>query len=170
MTELLFREHFNRVNYEKTYMYPALFCSFLLCLFSMLFETKLKDKFYTSSLPRLLDSLSKETKVAIVFDRKDLDAYQITDHFFSETLGSVMHRLCKENHLYYLAESQGPVFVMKRLHDISRLKKVYERGLLKQETFEAIMVTVKSAPLPIEKVVNLFLNLTGKVTTGKVTY
>ncbi|MGZ3753770.1 MAG: TonB-dependent receptor [Mucilaginibacter sp.] len=99
------------------------------CLFAQQAQTQkiLKEntinKLYTCSLDKLLDTLSMDYKLNIVFERDSMAKFDVVERFFNEPLKEVIDEVCSRNKLHYWIESDGVIYILENTDDLSRLKK-----------------------------------------------
>ncbi len=82
------------------------------------------DHFYTCSLDKLLDTLSINYHLNIVFERDSISKFDIAEHFFNESLKFVLNKTCSANNLHYWIEADGTIYILQNTDDLARLKQL----------------------------------------------
>ncbi|MCC8426346.1 TonB-dependent receptor [Mucilaginibacter sp. UR6-11] len=82
------------------------------------------SKLFTCSLDLMFDTLSKDYHLNIVFERDSVSRYHVVDHFLNESVKDVLDQVCGRNGLHYWIESDGIIYILKNMDDLSRLKKL----------------------------------------------
>ncbi|QJD95267.1 TonB-dependent receptor [Mucilaginibacter robiniae] len=116
------------------------------------------DHFFTGPLDQMMDTLSIQYRIPIVFERDSLHQMDIAEHFFNESLMSVLKHVCRANNLQYWIENDGTLYIMQRPDDLPRLRKMY--------SFRKSAFKIKPVALPAPKgpPTRFSFALTGKVT------
>lgn len=81
-------------------------------------------KFFTCSLDQLMDTLSTDYHLKIVFERDSIRKFDVVDHFLNEPLKNVLDQVCRSNSLHYWVESDGTIYILQNTDDLDRLKKL----------------------------------------------
>ncbi|NOW93821.1 TonB-dependent receptor [Mucilaginibacter sp. SG564] len=82
------------------------------------------NKFVSSPFDELLDTISVNYGLKIVFERDSLHRYDVVEHFFQEPLEDVLGFCCKKFNLHYWTDASGTVFIVKDVDDMQRLKQL----------------------------------------------
>ena len=82
------------------------------------------DKFVASPLDDLLDTLSVNYKLKIVFERDSLHQFDVVDHFFNEPIYKVLDLECNKFNLHYWIDYTGTIFILQKVDDMTRLKEL----------------------------------------------
>ncbi|MDB5017631.1 MAG: TonB-dependent Receptor Plug Domain protein [Mucilaginibacter sp.] len=98
------------------------------CAFAQESQKTLKktyiNHFFTCTLDKLLDTLSSNYHLNIVFERDSLSKFDVAEHFFNESLSSVLDKVCSSNDLHYWMESDGTIYILQNTDDLDKLKKL----------------------------------------------
>jgi len=103
------------------------------------------DHFYTCSLDLLLDSLSANYHLNIVFERDSVSKFDVAEHFFNESLKSVLNKVCGDNSLHYWTESDGTIYILQNTDDLARLKQL---NTLKQTRLGNVKPLIEEVKVP----------------------
>jgi ferric enterobactin receptor len=82
------------------------------------------DHFFTCPVDLLLDTLSRDYHLNIVFERDSVNKFDVAEHFFNESLKEVIEKVCRDNQLHYWIEKDGTVYILQNTDDLARLKKL----------------------------------------------
>jgi ferric enterobactin receptor len=93
--------------------------------------------FYTISMDRLLDTISLKADIRIVYDKEKVKDIIISDRYNNDNIRYVMDKICKANGLYYWVESSKTIYVVDKLSDVVRLKKM-EQGSTQAQVPKAV--------------------------------
>ncbi|WP_426667076.1 TonB-dependent receptor [Mucilaginibacter sp. McL0603] len=80
------------------------------------------DKFVTRPLDDLLDTLSANYNLRIVFERDSVHRFDVVAHFFNEPLNKVLDKVCSQFDLNYWVDADGIIYVLQNVDDMARLK------------------------------------------------
>ena len=80
------------------------------------------DKFVARPLDDLLDTISANYGLKIVFERDSLHRYDVVEHFFKEPLNKVLDKVCGDFDLHYWTDAGGTIYVLQNVDDMARLK------------------------------------------------
>jgi ferric enterobactin receptor len=106
------------------------------------------NHFFTCSLDQLLDTLSINYHLNIVFERDSLSKFDIAEHFFNESLTYVLDKVCGTNDLHYWMESDGTIYILQNTDDLAKLKQLNKlnktaSGAIKPIALEPVLVPPK---------------------------
>jgi ferric enterobactin receptor len=82
------------------------------------------DHFFTCSLDLMLDTLSTNYHLNIVYERDSLVKFDVAEHFFNESLKFILEKVCVANKLHYWIESDGTIYILQNTDDLARLKSI----------------------------------------------
>jgi ferric enterobactin receptor len=82
------------------------------------------NHFFTCSLDQMLDTLSRNYHLDIVYERDSISKFDIAEHFFNESLTYVLTKACRDNSLHYWIESDGTIYILQNTDDLARLKQL----------------------------------------------
>ena len=103
------------------------------------------NKLFTCPLDKVLDTLSMDYHLNIVFERDSLNRFDIVEHFFNEKLMDVLAKVCSQNDLHYWIESDGTIYILQNTDDLARLIKL---NRLRQTTKGLKPVEVEAPKAP----------------------
>ena len=72
----------------------------------------------------LLDTLSVNYKLKIVFERDSLHQFDVVDHFFNEPLNKVFDLVCSKFNLHYWIDYKGTIYILQKVDDMARLSSL----------------------------------------------
>jgi ferric enterobactin receptor len=82
------------------------------------------DKFVARPLDDLLDTLSANYNLKIVFERDSVHRYDVVEHFFNEPIGRVLDKVCSQYYLHYWVDADGTIYILQNTDDMARLSKL----------------------------------------------
>ncbi|MDB5025134.1 MAG: TonB-dependent Receptor Plug Domain protein [Mucilaginibacter sp.] len=82
------------------------------------------DRFVARPLDDLLDTLSANYNLKIVFERDSVHRYDVVEHFFNEPLNKVLDKVCSEFYLNYWVDADGTIYILQNTDDMARLSKL----------------------------------------------
>jgi ferric enterobactin receptor len=116
------------------------------------------SKLFTCPLDLLLDTLSSNYHLNIVFERDSLNKFDVVEHFFNESLKDVFDKLCSQNNLHYWIESDGTMYILQNTDDLQRLKNLNKLNHMTPPAFKEVLIEpVKARP------VNFMFTINGRV-------
>jgi ferric enterobactin receptor len=80
------------------------------------------NKFVARPLDDLLDTLSANYGLKIVFERDSVRQFDVVEHFFNEPLNDVLAKVCNQYDLHYWIDAGGIIYVLQNVDDMERLK------------------------------------------------
>jgi len=80
------------------------------------------NKFVARPLDDLLDTLSANYGLKIVFERDSVHRFDVVEHFFNEPLNKVLDMVCSRFDLHYWVDAGGTIYVLQNVDDMARLK------------------------------------------------
>ncbi|MGZ3749801.1 MAG: carboxypeptidase-like regulatory domain-containing protein [Mucilaginibacter sp.] len=80
------------------------------------------NKFVARPLDDLLDTLSANYDLKIVFERDSVHRFDVVEHFFNEPLNKVLDMVCSRFDLHYWVDAGGTIYVLQNVDDMARLK------------------------------------------------
>ncbi|MDB5137465.1 MAG: TonB-dependent Receptor Plug Domain protein [Mucilaginibacter sp.] len=80
------------------------------------------NKFVARPLDDLLDTLSANYNLRIVFERDSVHRFDVVEHFFNEPLNKVLDKVCNQFDLHYWVDAGGIIYVLQNVDDMARLK------------------------------------------------
>jgi ferric enterobactin receptor len=80
------------------------------------------DKFISRPLDDLLDTLSANYGLRIVFERDSVHRFDVVEHFFNEPLNKVLDKVCSQFDLNYWVDAGGTIYILQNVDDMARLK------------------------------------------------
>ncbi len=104
------------------------------------------DHFFTCSLDLLLDTVSANYHLNIVFERDSVSKFDIANHFFSESLKEVLEKVCRDNKLHYWIESDGTIYILQNTDDLARLKKLNSLRQSAAGAIKPVLIEKPKAP------------------------
>jgi ferric enterobactin receptor len=105
------------------------------------------DHFFTCSLDKLLDTLSLNYHLDIVYERDSLSKLDIAEHFFNESLRNVLTKVCRDNLLHYWIESDGTIYILQNTDDLARLKQLNGLRRISLGNVKSIIEAPKAPPI-----------------------
>lgn len=84
---------------------------------------------FTCTMDKMMDTLSMNYHLRIVFERDSLRKIDVVEHFFEEPLKDVFTKVCSENDLHYWVNSEGVIFILQNVDDYARLRKIADSML-----------------------------------------
>ncbi len=82
------------------------------------------NHFFSCPLDAMLDTLSLQYHIPIVFERDSMHKMDIVERFFEEPLINVLKQVCRDNNLHYWIENDGTVYMLEKPDDLDRLKRM----------------------------------------------
>jgi len=82
------------------------------------------NKFVARPLDDLLDTLSVNYGLKIVFERDSLHRYDVVEHFFNESIDKVLAKVCRQFTLNYWIDAAGTIYVLQNVDDMARLRQL----------------------------------------------
>ena len=117
------------------------------------------SKLFTCPLDKMLDTLSRDYHLNVVFERDSLNQFDIVEHFFNEPLLDVFARVCSDNGLHYWIESDGSIYILQNTDDLARLEKLNKLHQLASGAIKADRLEPPKGPPKHFK-----FSITGRVT------
>lgn len=107
------------------------------------------DKFVASPLDDLLDTLSVNYKLKIVFERDSLHQFDVVDHFFNEPIYKVLDLECNKFNLHYWIDYTGTIFILQKVDDMTRLKELEKtlKPINRQKQDTILSINTKSTKI-----------------------
>jgi ferric enterobactin receptor len=134
-------------------------------------DTARVNKWITAPLDEVLDGFAEAYHIRFVFDRAEMHAYSVSDHYFQDKVKDIIKQICRTNGIYYAKQPDGTYFILKKPEDITRLRrqpmlaKAADNGTLtptyKDEVLERA-VPVKSVRTNFSLAGRITDNLTGE--------
>ncbi len=91
-------------------------------------QNKLKkdtfDKFVSRPLDDLLDTLSANYDLKIVFERDSVHRFDVVERFFNEPLNKVLDLVCNRFNLHYWVDVGGTIYIIQNVDDMARLRQL----------------------------------------------
>ena len=82
------------------------------------------DKFVARPLDDLLDTLSANYNLKIVFERDSVHRYDVVERFFNESLNNVLAKVCDQFSLHYWIDAGGTIYILQNVDDMERLRQL----------------------------------------------
>jgi hypothetical protein len=82
------------------------------------------DRFVARPLDDLLDTLSANYNLRIVFERDSVHRFDVVERFFNESIGKVLDKVCSQFDLHYWVDAAGVIYILQNVDDMARLKVV----------------------------------------------
>lgn len=104
------------------------------------------DHFFTCPVDLLLDTLSRDYHLNIVFERDSVNKFDVAEHFFNESLKEVIEKVCRDNQLHYWIEKDGTIYILQNTDDLARLKKLNDLNRSASGAIKAVAIEAPKAP------------------------
>jgi ferric enterobactin receptor len=143
---------------------------FTLCSFGQAFGQKAQNdtarvsQFITLPLDELLDTFSKNYGIRFIFDREEIHQYNVSDHYFQEPVKDIIRNICREKGIYYAKQPDGSYFVLKKVEDMARLRRLPSGVKATTETKITLDTLRQDVPVAAAKVIRRNFSLAGRVT------
>jgi hypothetical protein len=104
------------------------------------------NHFFTCPLDLMLDTISADYHLNIVFERDSLNKVDIAEHYFNESLKDVFDAVFSRNKMHYWIEQDGTIYILQNTDDLARLKKLYQSRQSKTTASATVMEPPKTQP------------------------
>jgi hypothetical protein len=113
-------------------------------------KEKVLDKFVARPLDDLLDTLSANYNLKIVFERDSVHRFDVVERFFNEPLHSVLDKVCSQFYLHYWVDAAGTIYILSNVDDMARLKAVAQTMKPVKKAKKDTVITVVSNEQDVE--------------------